>query len=366
MGGPMRLHVNVSRRIDLPLYAQIAQQVEYLIHSGQLTSGAQLPSPIQLARNLRINRNTIVKAYEELKRRGYVATYNGRGSFVAENHPTSMDKAVHSELVDQLDTLIKRASALGLRTEQLVSLVLVRAASLAAHPPRVTVLLLECNSSSLAHYTGELERELGVAVVPVIISDLDGGGDEELLARAAGCDFAVSTFYHLADVRRKLRQGSRFRSLEIFAITVRPHLEVITRLTALPAGTRLGVVYCRNEPFAERRLQAMTGVIQSIHVPNLEVTNVFFDPETPDPAVFRGCDALLVRPESLEQVRNWTPPGVEIVEFVNVFDAAASQMLKDVVAEFQARKVQNGEPEEAGAARVPTSGAMTHRDDVGM
>lgn len=348
-GGQMRLQINP--RIDLPLYVQIARQVEYLIHSQQLAPGAQLPSPTHLARNLRINKNTITKAYEELKRHGYLVAYNGRGSFVAEGTSASIDTVARGQLVEQIDAVIGRASALGLRTEQLVSLLLMRAGPLAGRPLPLTVLLLECNSSSLGHYTHELERELDVAVVPVIISDL-ATGDNELLTRAARCDFAVSTFYHLADVRRELRHWPQLRALEIFAITVRPHLEVITRLTSLPAGSRLGVVYCKSEPLAERRLKAMTGVIHSMHLPALDVAHVFFDPEAPDPAVFEGCDALLVRPDSLEQVRGWTPPGIEIIEFVNVFDAAASEMLRDVVAEFQARKVQHVETPDTRTADV--------------
>ena len=78
------MDVHIDSRVSLPVYVQLADQVKYLIQSGQLESGARLPSPTHLARNLRINKHTIVKAYQELERGRYIVTYNGRGSYVAD------------------------------------------------------------------------------------------------------------------------------------------------------------------------------------------------------------------------------------------------------------------------------------------
>lgn len=72
---------------SVPPYEQISAQLRVLIASGQLTSGVLLPSVRQLARDLGVAPNTIVRAYSELERDGWVITAARRGVIVAEQSP---------------------------------------------------------------------------------------------------------------------------------------------------------------------------------------------------------------------------------------------------------------------------------------
>lgn len=76
-------------RIDptsrVPIYAQIVEQIKSQIASGQLTPGDQLPTIRRLATDLRINFNTVVRAYLELESEGLISTKRGRGTFVADS-----------------------------------------------------------------------------------------------------------------------------------------------------------------------------------------------------------------------------------------------------------------------------------------
>jgi GntR family transcriptional regulator len=329
--------VHIDARVSLPVYVQLADQVKYLIQSGQLASGARLPSPTHLARNLRINKHTIVKAYQELERAGYVATFNGRGTFVAET-PRAAETQAHRELIRDLDSVVRHGLSLGLTPRELGNLVMMRAEAILAADATVSVLLLECNSRSLDYYAGELQRELGVEVVPMLIEELDGDITLEAPARAAACDIVICSFHHLVEFRRKIRRWPQLRSLELFAMAVRPHLEVVSRLMALPTGTRLGVVYCNDEPYAESRLQLMTDAVGRTILKNIEITPILFDSSAPDPRAFDGVDALFVRPANIASVRANAPAGVEIVEFSYVLDSASARMLREVVAEIRAQK----------------------------
>ncbi len=329
--------VRIDSRVSLPVYVQLADQVKYLIQSGQLEPGARLPSPNHLARNLRINKNTIVKAYHELAASGYAVTHNGRGTYVSDA-PRSAEAQAHRELMRDLDGIVRHGLSLGLTPRQLGNLVMMRAEAISAADTKVSVLLLECNSSSLDYYANELQRELGIDVVPMLIEELDGDTARGVPARAAACDFVICSFHHLVEFRRKIRQWPQLRSLELFAMAVRPHLEVVSRLTALPAGTRLGVVYCHDEPYAQSRLQLMTDAVGRTILKNIEVTPILFDSSAPDPSAFAGVDALFVRPANIAAVRASAPPGVEIIEFAYVLDSASCRMLQEVVAEIRAQK----------------------------
>jgi len=77
------VHIDPESRV--PIYAQIVEQVKSQIAAGQLTPGDQLPTIRQLAADLRVNFNTVVRAYFELEREGLISTQRGRGTFVADS-----------------------------------------------------------------------------------------------------------------------------------------------------------------------------------------------------------------------------------------------------------------------------------------
>jgi DNA-binding transcriptional MocR family regulator len=73
-----------SARDGLPVYRQIAQQIREQIDSRDLSAGSRLPPIRELARRLRVNRDTVAMAYDELSRTGMVEATVGRGTFVKE------------------------------------------------------------------------------------------------------------------------------------------------------------------------------------------------------------------------------------------------------------------------------------------
>jgi GntR family transcriptional regulator len=67
----------------VPIYRQIQDQIRYAIASGRLRPGEQLPTVRALAVDLKVNPNTVIKAYTELERLGVLTTEQGSGTFVA-------------------------------------------------------------------------------------------------------------------------------------------------------------------------------------------------------------------------------------------------------------------------------------------
>jgi GntR family transcriptional regulator len=81
---------------DAPIYRQIIRQIEYAILSGRALPGDKLPTIRSLAVELRINPNTIAKAYGELEIRGVLATQVGRGTYVSDQAPL-LGEAMNAE-----------------------------------------------------------------------------------------------------------------------------------------------------------------------------------------------------------------------------------------------------------------------------
>jgi GntR family transcriptional regulator len=86
----MLLHINPSSGV--PIYLQIENQVKHYIASGALQPGDALTSVRQVAADLRINPNTVARAYQNLERDGVLATVPGGRTYVAEN-PTGLLKS---------------------------------------------------------------------------------------------------------------------------------------------------------------------------------------------------------------------------------------------------------------------------------
>src|SRR5687767_15372101 len=80
----MRIHLNFKS--GKPVYLQVVDQVKSAAASGALRSGEPLPSIRPLAEELRVNRNTVAKAYTELESQGVIETIAGKGCFVRPAH----------------------------------------------------------------------------------------------------------------------------------------------------------------------------------------------------------------------------------------------------------------------------------------
>lgn len=81
-----------------PVYLQLVDQVRYAAASGMMRPGEPLPSIRPLAEELRVNRNTIAKAYAELESQGIIETLPGKGCFLKANH-SPFNKGMRDKLL---------------------------------------------------------------------------------------------------------------------------------------------------------------------------------------------------------------------------------------------------------------------------
>ncbi len=106
-----------------PVYLQLVDQVRYAAASGALRPGEPLPSIRPLAEELRLNRNTIAKAYTELENQGIIETLPGKGCFLKENN-TPFNKAVRQKLLQtEIDQAVVTAHHLQVQREPFLDLV---------------------------------------------------------------------------------------------------------------------------------------------------------------------------------------------------------------------------------------------------
>jgi GntR family transcriptional regulator len=106
-----------------PVYLQIVDQVKASAATGGLKAGDLLPSIRPLAEQLRINRNTVAKAYAELESQGIVETQAGKGCFVKETGSVLRKEARKEILGREIDAVIFQAHHLQIEDDELLTLV---------------------------------------------------------------------------------------------------------------------------------------------------------------------------------------------------------------------------------------------------
>ncbi|HTC87850.1 MAG TPA: GntR family transcriptional regulator [Bryobacteraceae bacterium] len=116
-----RVQFALDQRSGVPAYRQIIDQVLGGIAAGTLRAGDQLPTVRQLAVDLAINPNTVVRAYRELEIREVLSTQQGTGTFLTDKKPAA-DGLERQRRVGQLcGELLARAGAEGIELADIIS-----------------------------------------------------------------------------------------------------------------------------------------------------------------------------------------------------------------------------------------------------
>jgi GntR family transcriptional regulator len=116
------MQLRISDQDGVPIYLQLVRQIKYLVSSGQLAAGAQLPPVRKLAEQLVINPNTVARAYRELENEGLVTSRQGSGVFVAEGGSPLARREQNRILLDRIEMLVTEARQMKVDVETLVKL----------------------------------------------------------------------------------------------------------------------------------------------------------------------------------------------------------------------------------------------------
>src|SRR5690242_4877980 len=106
-----------------PVYLQLADQIRTAAACGRLRPGEPLPALRPLAEELRINRNTIAKAYAELEAQGIIETIHGKGYFIRQNHSPFNQQVRQQMLQREIDEAVVMAHHLQVDREKFLSMV---------------------------------------------------------------------------------------------------------------------------------------------------------------------------------------------------------------------------------------------------
>jgi DNA-binding transcriptional regulator YhcF (GntR family) len=124
----MQLHISTGD--GSPIYLQIANQVKYLVASGRLAVGDEIPPIRVLAHQLLVNPNTVARAYLELEREGVVQKRHGSGTYISDAGSPLARKERLRIVSERVDALLAEARHLEMEPPELLRLIKERSLSI--------------------------------------------------------------------------------------------------------------------------------------------------------------------------------------------------------------------------------------------
>ena len=117
----MTLQINFKS--GMPVYLQIVDQIKAAAASGALQPGEALPSIRPVAEELRVNRNTVAKAYSELESLGVIESLPGKGCFLKANHSPLRKEVRRKLLIEEIDQAVVQGHHLQVPRDEFLKLV---------------------------------------------------------------------------------------------------------------------------------------------------------------------------------------------------------------------------------------------------
>lgn len=116
------MNIVISNSSNLPIYAQIKEQVKAQILSGELIEDEMLPSLRQLARDLKISVLTTTRAYNELEQEGFITSRQGKGFFVMSRGSDLIREQLIREVELNLNNALQAAQRASMTNDEVISL----------------------------------------------------------------------------------------------------------------------------------------------------------------------------------------------------------------------------------------------------
>ena len=117
------MYIRIEKGASAPISRQIAEQIRAQCLSGALKEGGCLPSVRQLARELAVNVNTVLRVYERLAADGWIVMRHGEGTFVLPPSPRPKTAGElnleHEQLVREFASIVRRGLLLGISSPEL-------------------------------------------------------------------------------------------------------------------------------------------------------------------------------------------------------------------------------------------------------
>ncbi len=289
------------------------------IRTGVYPKGSQLPTVRDLAHELSVNKNTIVRAYQALERKGFLDLIRGRGAFVRTSTPALGE--IDSHWLARLDELIGDAKGHGLARELVMNEITSRVETIFGQSD-LRLAFIECNQQDIDEMATQLARAVRHPFEGVLLDEFVKHPDRI----AAEYDLVITTFYHLNEVNRALGDGKHENLVGVHAM---PNHDALLNLARLRSPV-IGLIAALPSV-----VDTLTHIVQTYH-PNATVIGGLIDDAARVKTILHKADAVVITRAFAEQLMRFKPE-IPVVVVTFTVDQQSVEYLNNRIQQENAK-----------------------------
>lgn len=321
----VKIDIKLDKVSGVPLYLQLKKQIMHLIRNNILKVGNKMPTERELSESLKISRNTVSSAYNELEQEGVLKSYQGRGTFVAEDMNLWKIQNVKEKIVKFIDLAFEEAIETGISPDEFLEIVVKRIKEKRKIMSKITAVYVECNIEQSRMFSKQLMESTDINVIPLTINDLKNV-DNKIKHIIENCQVIISTFNHVNEV---VNLTNNFKK-EVVGVAINVDLETIVKIARYPDGTKFAFVCISNEFIFKARGALENAGIGNI---NIQYTNTTDNNELKK--IVDNVDVIIVSPGRYQNVKDILVGNKHILKFVYNLDDDSVKALKSKIIELK-------------------------------
>ena len=323
------MHIfEIDRKNGIPIYIQVKSQILIKIKSGALKVGDKMHTERELSEMLKISRNTVSAAYRELENEGVLKSYQGKGTFVAEESGTWKAESIREKITKFVDLGFEEALETGMTAEEFLQIVNRRVKEKQEMIRKMLGIYIECNTEQAKMFSKELSESINMSIKSLTIPELVAMEDgTRLLLEEA--QVVITTFNHVNEVATLIKDFER----EVLGVAINADLGTIVKIARYPQYTRFAL-FCISEEF-EFKIQ---GALESAGLDNIDIVYSNSRKKEEIIKIINSVDKIIVSPGRLKDITNLNRENKEIIEFLYTLDDGSVKALKSKLLEMKNHK----------------------------
>lgn len=326
--GVIIIDIRINKESGVPLYLQVKKQIMGLIKSGFLKVGNKMPTERELSEKLKVSRNTISTAYNELEQEGVLKSYQGRGTFVAEEANPWKAQNSREKIEKFVDLGLEEALEIGMDVDEFLEIVTQRVKEKKDLMSKITALYVECNIEQSRMFSRQLMDSTNMNVIPLTLDDIRiiDKQTKELVEKS---QVIIATFNHVNEVVKLTKPYNK----EVVGVAINVDLETIVKIARYPENTRFAFV-CMSQEFMFKA----RGALEKAGLSNINIQYTNTNEKSELVKVINNSDVIIVSPGRYNDVKDNIKGDKQIMRFLYSLDDSSVKALKSKIIELKYQK----------------------------
>lgn len=322
------IDIKINKDSSVPLYLQIKKQIINLLKRNILKVGDKMPTERELSDKLKVSRNTISTAYNELEQEGILRSYQGRGTFVEGELNIWKIQNIKQKIIKFIDLGFEEAVRIGMDVDEFLEVITQRVREKRDFMSKITAIYVECNIEQAEIFGKQLMENTDMNIVSVTLEDISKGSNEinKVIEKS---QIIITTFNHVNEVTMLTKKFQK----EIIGVSINVDLETIVKIARYPEETKFAFICISNEFMFKAR-----GALEKagLHNINMQFTNTMNKQKLLK--IINSSDVLVVSPGRYKDVKLYDVNHKHIMKFLYNVDDNSIRDLKSKIIELKYNK----------------------------